>query len=91
MTAAPAATEATGRNVVAWHGLTVDETCKGLGVDPRQGLSPGEVERRRGEVGPNKLAEAAKEPGWHAFLRQYRDLMQLVLVGADDRVCSNER
>ena len=75
-------TEVTGRNVVAWHGLTVDETCKGLGVDPRQGLSPAEVERRRGEVGPNKLAEAATEPAWHAFLRQYRDLMQLVLVGA---------
>ena len=32
--------------------------------------------------GPNKLAEAKKEPGWRAFLRQYRDLMQLVLLGA---------
>ncbi len=31
---------------------------------------------------PNKLAAAKKEPGWHAFLRQYKDLMQLVLVGA---------
>ncbi|HST16237.1 MAG TPA: HAD-IC family P-type ATPase [Gaiellaceae bacterium] len=82
MTAPPAAPAATGRNVVAWHGLTVDESCKGLGVDPQRGLSPGEVERRRAEVGPNKLAEAATEPGWHAFLRQYRDLMQLVLVGA---------
>ena len=41
-----------------------------------------EVERRRAQVGPNKLAEAKKEPGWHAFLRQYRDLMQLVLLGA---------
>ena len=82
MTTMPTAAEATGRNVVAWHGLTVDETCKGLGVDPLQGLTTGEVERRRAEVGPNKLAEAPTEPGWHAFLRQYRDLMQLVLVGA---------
>ena len=41
-------TEGTGRQVVAWHGLTAEEVCKGLGVDPRQGLSPGEVERRRG-------------------------------------------
>ena len=77
-----ATTEGTGRQVVAWHGLTAEEVCKGLGVDPLQGLAPAEVERRRSEVGPNKLAEAAKEPGWHAFLRQYRDLMQLVLVGA---------
>ena len=82
MTTTAAATERTGRNVVAWHGLTVDETCKGLGVDPGHGLSPGDVERRRAEVGPNRLAAAATEPGWHAFLRQYRDLMQLVLVGA---------
>ena len=82
MTATAAPTEGTGRNVVAWHGLTMDEACKRLGVDPAQGLSPGEVERRRAEVGPNRLAAAAKEPGWHAFLRQYRDLMQLVLVGA---------
>jgi Ca2+-transporting ATPase len=82
MTTTVVATEATGRHVVAWHGLTTEEACKGLGVDPQQGLAPGEVERRRAEVGPNRLAEAAKEPAWHAFLRQYRDLMQLVLVGA---------
>ena len=46
------------------------------------GLDQAEVEKRRAEHGPNRLAEQAKEPGWHAFLRQYRDLMQLVLVGA---------
>ena len=33
-------------------------------------------------MGPNRLDEAEKEPGWQAFLRQYRDLMQLVLLGA---------
>ena len=49
---------------------------------PAAGLDAAEVERRRAEVGPNKLAEGEKEPGWHAFLRQYRDLMQLVLLGA---------
>src|SRR5262245_13291804 len=66
----------------AWHNLTTEEACGRLGVDPRAGLDPAEVERRRAEVGPSKLAEAEKEPGWHAFLRQYRDLMQLVLLGA---------
>ena len=39
-------------------------------------------ERRRADVGPNKLVEAKKEPGWHAFLRQYRDLMQSRRLGA---------
>ncbi|HET9938483.1 MAG TPA: HAD-IC family P-type ATPase, partial [Gaiella sp.] len=65
-----------------WHGLTADEASARLGADPSIGLDAAEVERRRAEVGPNKLAEGAKEPGWRAFLRQYRDLMQLVLLGA---------
>jgi P-type Ca2+ transporter type 2C len=70
------------RDEVLWHALTPEEACARLEVDPKDGLDAAEVERRRSEVGPNKLAEAEKEPGWHAFLRQYRDLMQLVLVGA---------
>ena len=53
-----------------------------LDVDPAAGLSAAEVVERRQRYGSNKLAEEAKEPGWKAFLRQYRDLMQLVLVGA---------
>jgi P-type Ca2+ transporter type 2C len=65
-----------------WYGLSGDEACRRLGVDPDIGLSAAEVSERRAQYGPNKLAEEAKEPGWHAFLRQYRDLMQLVLVGA---------
>ena len=56
--------------------------CRRLDVDPAVGLSAAEVTERRQRYGPNKLAEEAKEPGWKAFLRQYRDLMQLVLVGA---------
>src|SRR3954452_13070812 len=70
------------RDAVQWHALSVDEVCTRLGADPGNGLDNAEVERRRAEVGPNKLAEAEKEPGWRAFLRQYRDLMQLVLLGA---------
>ena len=55
---------------------------RAAGRRPREGLDAEEVERRREQFGLNKLAEAKKEPGWHAFLRQYRDLMQLVLLGA---------
>ncbi|MET0885389.1 MAG: HAD-IC family P-type ATPase, partial [Mycetocola sp.] len=32
--------------------------------------------------GAKRLDEPSKDPGWRAFLRQYRDLMQLVLLGA---------
>jgi P-type Ca2+ transporter type 2C len=58
------------------------QACERLGVEIPLGLDAAEIKRRRAQVGPNKLAEAKKEPGWRAFLRQYRDLMQLVLLGA---------
>ena len=79
-TTEPAPT-ATHRDSV-WHGRTAEEACSELGVDRAAGLDSAEVEKRRAQYGPNKLAEAPKEPGWHAFLRQYRDLMQYVLLGA---------
>ncbi len=65
-----------------WYALSREEVCDRLDVDPAVGLSAGEVEARRSKYGPNRLAEEAKEPGWKAFLRQYRDLMQIVLVAA---------
>jgi Ca2+-transporting ATPase len=71
-----------GEEQVDWYALAPDEACRRLGVDPAQGLSDHEVTELRERHGPNRLAEEAKEPGWQAFLRQYRDLMQLVLVGA---------
>ena len=66
-----------------WPGvrLTADDVCQQLDVDPAVGLSDAEVTERRARYGQNKLAEEAKEPAWRAFLRQYRDLMQLVLLG----------
>ena len=70
------------RDGATWHRLTADQACAELEVDARSGLGLSEVEGRRQRFGFNRLAEAEKEPGWHAFLRQYRDLMQLVLVGA---------
>jgi Ca2+-transporting ATPase len=65
-----------------WYGLPTEEVCRRLEVDPALGLTSAEVAERRERHGPNRLAEEPPEPAWHAFLRQYRDLMQLVLVGA---------
>ena len=78
-------TPAVAVDQTAWHTLTAEDACARLEVDPRAGLDDAEVERRRAQFGPNKLAEAEKEPGWQAFLRQYRDLMQLVLARRRDR------
>src|SRR3954447_23843174 len=79
----PSATDGSAARSTLWHNLSPEEACAKLGgVDPRAGLNAAAVERLRAQVGPNKLAEGKKEPGWKAFLRQYRDLMQLVLLGA---------
>ena len=67
---------------VDWYSLPTDEVCRRLGVDPAVGLTDAEVVERRAQYGSNRLAEAPPEPAWKAFLRQYKDLMQLVLVGA---------
>lgn len=58
------------------------QVCADLEVDPSVGLTSDQVTQRRERYGRNALAEEAKEPPWRAFLRQYKDLMQLVLVGA---------
>jgi hypothetical protein len=51
------------REPIAWHSVTAEDACAQFGVEPSRGLDPAEVERRREQVGPNKLAEAKKEPG----------------------------
>ncbi|MGN6430284.1 MAG: cation-translocating P-type ATPase [Gaiellaceae bacterium] len=65
-----------------WHVLDGLEVARGLGVDPGQGLSSAEAAKRLEQYGPNKFAEVKTEPRWHAFIRQYRDPMQIVLLVA---------
>ena len=75
----PAAPERAGRGLAR---PARGEACARLDVEPRSGLDAAEVERRRAEVGPNRLAEGEKEPSRRARSGKYRDLMQLVLLGA---------
>jgi Ca2+-transporting ATPase len=76
--------QAAGANApaTAWHALSEADALAAQGVDPAAGLSDAEVESRRATFGPNRFAEAAKEPRWRAFLRQYKDPMQIVLLVA---------
>ena len=71
---------ATDQPATAWYALSGDEVAKQLGVDVHAGLTTAEATARREQYGPNKFAEAKPEPRWHAFLRQYKDLMQVVLL-----------
>src|SRR5687768_2302015 len=60
----------------------VDEVARELGVDPARGLSGDEARVRLESHGANRLAGGKKEPGWRAFLRQYEDFMQVILLAA---------
>ena len=66
----------------AWYRKTTDETAQLLDVDTVGGLTASQVSERQTRYGANVLAGKAKESALHAFLRQYEDLMQIILVGA---------
>src|SRR5918995_1471665 len=61
---------------------TAAEVARELDVDPATGLSAGEAAKRLASNGPNRLTAGKKEPAWRAFLRQYEDFMQVILLGA---------
>jgi Ca2+-transporting ATPase len=62
--------------------MTPEAALSAQGVDQAAGLKTSEADARRAKVGANKFAEAEKEPRWRAFLRQYADPMQIVLLVA---------
>jgi P-type Ca2+ transporter type 2C len=73
-------TAATGQPEPA--GAELATVASGLGVVPEQGLSTAEAQSRLASHGPNRLAEGKKESAVQAFLRQYEDFMQVILLGA---------
>jgi P-type Ca2+ transporter type 2C len=66
----------------AWYELPGDDVAASMEVDPARGLSAAEAAARLEQYGPNKFAEAKTEPRWRAFVRQYYDPMQIVLLVA---------
>jgi len=65
-----------------WHTLSADQVLGIQAVAEPDGLGSAEAASRAERFGPNKFAAAAAEPRWRAFLRQYADLMQIVLLVA---------
>src|SRR4051812_6448274 len=65
-----------------WHARSREVAVHELGVEPERGLTSPEAAERLAHYGPNRFAETKSEPRWHAFLRQYQDPMQIVLLGA---------
>ena len=67
---------------IKWYSLSPAEVASRLQVDPAKGMSEAEALQRLQQYGPNHLADKKQESGWQAFLRQYQDLMQIVLLVA---------
>ena len=65
-----------------WFALPGETVATDLGVDTHSGLASDEAARRLEQYGPNAFVAATGEPRWRAFVRQYRDPMQIVLLVA---------
>ncbi|GAA2273077.1 cation-transporting P-type ATPase [Nonomuraea roseoviolacea subsp. roseoviolacea] len=66
----------------AWHALDTAAVTRELGVRPERGLTAEDARDRLQTHGPNRLASRKKESVLQAWLRQYRDFMQIVLLAA---------
>src|SRR3954470_22611906 len=75
-------TTTTTTETPTWHVLTRESAVQELDVEPELGLTGEEAAARLAKYGPNKFTETKSEPRLHAFLRQYRDPMQVVLLVA---------
>ena len=65
-----------------WHARPAGDSVRHFGVEPRVGHSAAEAGRRLERDGPNRLIEAPKVPWWRAFLRQFQDLLIVILLVA---------
>jgi P-type Ca2+ transporter type 2C len=70
------------KTATAWHSLDVRTVAEDLGVDVERGLTSEDASNRLSSVGPNRLAEGKKESAFRAFVRQYEDVMQVILLVA---------
>jgi len=69
-------------NTPNWYQQSAEAVAQQLAVNPEQGLSSAEAQQRLQKHGANVLAEKKKESRLQAFLRQYRDFMQIILLAA---------
>ncbi len=66
----------------SFHSIPASEVVRHLDVDPARGLSADEVERRRSRFGENRLEDDAATSPVTMLLRQFTDLMIVVLLAA---------
>lgn len=66
----------------SWHVMEGEDVLRELDVLREQGLTASSVQARRRRFGPNQLPQARSDPAWLLFLRQFQDVLVLVLLGA---------
>ena len=76
------ATGTTAAKPPPWHALPADIVAGEFEVDRRSGLSSAQAGERLRQYGANRLDETTREPRWRAFLRQFQDLLILLLLAA---------
>ena len=64
-----------------WHTLGTSEALHQLDA-ARSGLSSAQAAERLKKHGPNELPEKRRVPPWLMFLRQFKDVMILILIAA---------
>ena len=79
---APASSLVPSGDGPVWHTLSADRVLQAEEVDDHVGLSSAEAASRAQRFGPNKFDAGTAEPRWRAFIRQYADPMQIVLLAA---------
>lgn len=65
----------------AWT-YSAQDAVKKLKVDPKQGLTSSDVQKRREEYGLNELEEAPPTPLWQLILDQFQDQLVLILLAS---------
>src|SRR5690606_39064444 len=64
------------------YSLSVEESLQNMGVNPSEGLSGPEVEKRLQEYGKNKLQEQKRKSIFRIFFEQLNDALIYVLFAA---------
>ena len=65
-----------------WHYLHGDDVLRLLEVELRTGLSEAEARRRLAKLGPNRITARPGTPPWVRFVRQFRQPLVALLLGA---------
>ena len=64
----------------SWHTLAAEEAIQHLRADAAAGLSSAEAARRLAGAGPNELPSAVSIPAWKVLLRQFKNVLIVILL-----------